>query len=302
VCGPGAEAKELYPATLPPEAFSPAVFSARRLPDRLHYRVVRCGTCGLVRSDPIAEPGALARLYEQSRLNYAREASNLRQTYGRYLDRLMRHGGTPGTLLEIGCGNGFLLEEALIRGYREVCGVEPSRDAVEKASPQIRPHLVCDVFRPGLFSASQFDVIGMFQVLDHLSTPGEILAECFRILRPGGLVLVLNHNVASWSARMLGARSPIVDVEHTFLYSPETLRRLFERNGFQVVDSCSVWNRYTLQYLAELTPLPALAKRFALRLLSASRVGRIAVTLPLGNLCQIARKPNLGSSPHRRFA
>jgi hypothetical protein len=56
----------LYDANFEPADLNPAVFSARRLPDRVHYRMVRCGTCGLVRSDPVAHLNTLARLYEPS--------------------------------------------------------------------------------------------------------------------------------------------------------------------------------------------------------------------------------------------
>ena len=291
ICGPGGDADELYSARLDTTAFSPTVFSARRVPDRLHYRVVQCRTCGLVRSDPIADGAVLNGLYRQSELNYAAESENLRRTYGRHLRRLKRHGGATERLLEIGCGHGFLLEEALRQGYTTVQGVEPSRDAVAKATEHLRPQIVCDVFRPGLFAAESFDAVCMFQVFDHVPEPGAFLGECFRVLREGGLMLAMNHNIEAWSARLMGQRSPIIDVEHTLLYSPRTMRRLFAMHGFEVLEVRSAWNRYTIQYLAQLAPLPARAKRLGLNLLSRSGIGRIPVTVPLGNLFLIARKP-----------
>ena len=198
----------------------------------------------------------LHRLYSDSRLNYGTESANLRRTYGRCLARLKRHGAAAGRLLEIGCGHGFLLEEALAQGYGSVQGVEPSRDAVAKAAAHVRPHIVCDVFRRDLFPEASFDAVCMFQVFDHVPDPGGLLDECLRVLRGGGLVLALNHNIEAWSARLLGRRSPIIDVEHTFLYSPRTMRRLFERHGFEVLEVRPVWNRYALEYLAQLVPLP----------------------------------------------
>ena len=52
----------LYPEKLPPNAFTSDTFSARRIPDRIHYRMVRCGQCGSVRSDPVLSDDELARL------------------------------------------------------------------------------------------------------------------------------------------------------------------------------------------------------------------------------------------------
>ena len=252
--------------------------------------MVRCRTCGLVRSDPIAETSVLQGLYADSLLNYETELANLRLTYGRCLVGLRRYGAVPGSLLEIGCGRGFLLEEASAQGYSLVRGVEPSRDAVAKSSEQIRPRIVCDLFRPGLFPPAAFDVVCMFQVFDHVPEPAALLDECLRVLRPGGLVLALNHNIQAWSARILGQRSPIIDVEHTFLYSPRTMRRLFERHGFEVLEVRPVWNRYSLQYLSRLAPLPPRVQQWGQRLLSSTGLGRIPCTVPLGNLRLVARK------------
>src|SRR5207248_2471865 len=103
---------------------------ARRLPDGIRYRIAKCRTCGLVRSDPVVAPEVLARLYVQSTFDYGDEVANLTRTYGRYLAKLASYGVRKGALLEIGCGNGFFLVEALARGYTTVRGCEPSAAAV----------------------------------------------------------------------------------------------------------------------------------------------------------------------------
>src|SRR5262245_61843605 len=66
--------REVYAMNFRPADLNAEVFSARRLPDRLHYRMVRCGRCGLLRSDPILSAGELARLYARSRFTYEAEA------------------------------------------------------------------------------------------------------------------------------------------------------------------------------------------------------------------------------------
>src|SRR3982074_2936789 len=70
ICGPDAPAQELYPPTSSEPPFTLRVFSARRLPARLHYRMVRCRSCGLVRSDPVADEATLSRLYERNGFDY----------------------------------------------------------------------------------------------------------------------------------------------------------------------------------------------------------------------------------------
>ena len=291
ICNTEGNAAEVYPTNLDLEAFNPSVFSARRLPDRIHYRVVRCNSCGLIRSDPVADAEVLAQLYEQSSFDYEEEVANLQLTYGRYLSKLKQHGARKGMLLEIGCGNGFFLEEALRQGYEAVRGVEPSTEAVAKASPNVRPHISCSIMRPGLFKADQFDVVCMFQVFDHIPDPDALLDECFRVLKPGGLILGLNHNVEAVSARLLGERSPIIDVEHMYLYSPKTMGHILTEHGFRVKQVGSVSNDYTMRYLARLLPLPGPLKSGVMSLFGKTPIGRIQLRVPLGNLFIVAQKP-----------
>ena len=115
--------------------------------------MVSCGRCGLVRSDPVLDEANLTHLYAKSTFEYEAETANLRATYGRYLARLRKIGGRQESLLEVGCGDGFFLEQALQQGYTTVRGVEPSEAAIAGASPRVRDQIVCDVMRPGLFPA-----------------------------------------------------------------------------------------------------------------------------------------------------
>jgi SAM-dependent methyltransferase len=290
ICGTECNADELFRATLTRGAFTATVFSARRLPDRVHYRVVRCRSCGLVRSDPVLEADGLAKLYRASTFDYGDELEGLRATYGRALERVAKLVPERAGLLDIGTGSGFVLELARDRGWTDIRGVEPSEDAIAKARPDIRPMISPDVMRPGSFERASFDAVTMFQVLDHMPDPVGLLDECRRVLRPSGVMLAFNHNVTAWSARLLGERSPIIDVEHTYLYSPRTIRALFDRSGFEVVSVRPVCNTYSVRYLAHLLPLPDRQKKPLLSVLRGSKVGRLEATVPLGNLCLIARR------------
>ncbi len=291
ICGSEDGATERWAATFDPEAFNARVFSARRLPDRVRYRMVTCNTCGLVRSDPVASEELLATLYASSSFDYGSELESIEATYGRALSRLEAVSQRREALLEIGCGNGFFLQQARRRGWMVVRGVEPSADAVAKAPPELDGAIVRDVMRGGLFSHESFDAVCLFQVLDHIPHPVELLEECLAVLRPGGWILALNHDVSAWSARVLGERSPIVDIEHTYLYSPATMRGVFAKAGFAQAQVHRVCNTYSLAYLTQLLPLPAGVKSRLLAGLSAGPAGRFRVTVPLGNLCLIARRP-----------
>jgi hypothetical protein len=127
-------------------------------------------------------------------------------------------------------------------------------------------------------------------VLDHVFDPGGAIETCFQLLKPGGFILALNHNVEALSARILKERSPIVDIEHTYLYSPASMRLLFSKCGFDVKEAGSVRNLYSLGYVARLAPFPGPLKKALLAALGGTGVGRLRVKVPLGNLYLIGRK------------
>jgi SAM-dependent methyltransferase len=293
ICGKEEDYDVVFPENFQESDFNEKVFSARRLPDRLHYRIVRCRHDGLLRSNPVLPAEEAYRLYRKSTMNYDQETGPLAKTYMEALERALNDLNKDARILEIGCGNGFVLKAIQERGFLDVHGVEPSSDAVAKADPDLRGRIVHDIFRPGLFpaGAGSFDLVCSFQTLDHIYDPNAFLSECCHLLRPGGILVAFQHDAESWSARLLGEKSPIVDVEHIYLFSASTLRKIFEKNGFQAQQIFSPRNVLTLKHLLWLTPLPFKWKQA--RLERASRPGSIlnkTIRLPLGNLCIIAVK------------
>ena len=278
---PAGRDEELYPANFFAEDLTADLFSARRRPDRIHYRMVRCGHCGLVRSDPILSEELIARLYAQSHFTYQDTARYTASDYRRYL---LRHVPARGRLLEIGCGNGFFLEHCLMDGFEAVAGVEPSEEAVALAPPAVRPFLQTGLFSPDLFEAHSFDAVAGFQVLDHFTDPAGVLEGCRQVLKPGGHALFICHNLSAAPGRWLGERNPMVDIEHIHLFDPKTIARLFEKKGFVVQQVFAVSNQYPLSYWAHLAPLPGALKKSADTALRLSGLGRMAVRLRMGNL------------------
>jgi len=290
ICGDFTPADEIYPANFSPQDLNAVIFSARRLPDRVHYRMVRCRTCGLLRSDPVASPDQLAALYTASRFTYSTEVDSLQATYGAALQRLVPYGlRIGGRVLDVGCGNGFFLEKAEALGY-EGWGIEPSAEAVAQAHPVLRGRIRQAMLQHGLFEGGFFAAVCFFQVLDHFSDPLGALKEAHYLLEAGGLVLAINHDVEALQARLLGARSPIVDIEHTYLYSKKTQKRLFEAAGFEVLESFDVLNCYPLSYWLQLFPLPTPAKKVAIAGAKALGLGGLKLALKAGNQGLIGRK------------
>ena len=140
------------------------------------------------------------------------------------------------------CGNGFFLTEAKRQGYQSVWGVEPSQDAINQAPKKLQSFIRHSVFKPKLFPKKSFDVICFFQTFDHISDPNQFLNACYDYLKPGGLILAINHNIGALQAKILRSFSPIIDIEHTYLYSLKTMSLIFRANKFQVLKSGPSFN------------------------------------------------------------
>lgn len=289
ICESDAWDDELYAERLGMEAATFGRFSARRQPDSVHYRMVRCRNCGLIRSDPVLPETELARLYEGSSFDYKVESGYAGRTYARYVEESLPLFKGRTRLLEIGCGNGFFLEKALELGFAEVHGVEPSQRALEAASPAVREYIKNGVFQEGMYPAGWFDLICGFQVLDHLTHPNEVLRVCRLLLRPGGVALFINHDAGAWTNRILGEHSPIIDIEHTYLYDKKTMAGIFCKNAFEVLRLFPVWNEYPLAYWGKMAPMPSWLKARLLPAVKRSRCGRWIVSMRAGNLGILAR-------------
>ncbi|MBD3387531.1 MAG: methyltransferase domain-containing protein [Candidatus Altiarchaeales archaeon] len=287
----------LWESTFDPEEVDETLFSARRAPDRVHYRMVKCVGCGLVYSNPILEPERIEELYSGSAQNYDDLVENISSTYIRYLERASGHLERRENLLEVGCGSGFFMKASLDLGFKNAYGVEPSREAVSKAPPDIRENITVDVLREGQFRRGFFDIICFFQVLDHVLDPNDFLSACREYLREEGIVLCITHDTRALSARLLGRSSPIVDIEHIYLFDRENIRRLFEKNGYEVLDVFPVKNTYSMSYWARLTPIPTKIKEPVMKLLEASGIGKANVSLCAGNLGIIAKKSSFKQHP-----
>ena len=281
----------LYKANFNINNINERIFSARRLPDRIHYRIVKCNTCGLVYSNPILPYQVIEKLYKKSFTGYKQQIESLKKTYGYYLKQLDRYKVSKDKLLEIGCGNGFFLEEALNQGYKQVYGVEPGEKSVAKAKPAIKKNIKVDVFKPNLFPKNFLDVICCFQTFDHLVDPNAVLKECYRILKPAGFLLFLNHDIGSLTAYLLKERSPIVDIEHTYLYDRKTMSKLMDKHRFKTILTENALAYHQLAYWLYLFPLPNSLKLFIIKVLAYLSIDKLELKIYPGNLVIIAKKP-----------
>jgi SAM-dependent methyltransferase len=193
--------------------------------------------------------------------------------------------------LEIGTGTGVFLERLLLAGFTDVVGFEPSRAAIDAAAALIRPFIHEGIFAEEELAPQNFDLVCCFQTLEHVSAPKALTESCMRLLRPGGVLALVIHDYTAPINRLLGRRSPIIDIEHLQLFCRSSMDKLLASSGFLTVEITPLVNRYPLRYWLRLAPLPGPLKKIVFPTLDLLGLGGLRIGVNVGNLLAIGRKP-----------
>mgnify|MGYP001112183930 CR=1 FL=1 len=260
-----------------------------------HHTIVQCKQCGLVYTNPRPSRHDILDTYEavEDRL-YVEEREGRVLTFEHHLKPLEHLTGPPAgrPLLDVGCHTGVFVEIASLHGWN-AWGVEPSRWAVKRAQER-ELHVVQGTLRTADLPQAYFDVVTMWDVVEHLADPRGALQQLYRLLKPGGLAVVHTIDIDSLFARAMGARWPWLMEMHIYYFSQRTLRAMLEKCGFQVLDD-HIQGRYLrLGYLMNrVGALMPLVGRPAEWLVTKLGLRGLAVPVNLGDLfTAYARKPD----------
>jgi SAM-dependent methyltransferase len=291
VCGATNPSPEIFVSgSIDPAKLTATSFASRKEPEFMSHRMVRCAGCGLAYVDQPPGQDSLAAEYHRAAYDSAEEADDAARAYIQTLRPTLAKLGRRDAALEIGTGTGVFLEMLRNESFATVVGVEPSSSAIEAAPIHRRAWIREGIFIERDFAPESFDLVCCFMTLEHVLDPSVIAQAAFRLLRPGGALVVVTHDHRGWINRLLGRRSPIIDVEHMQLFSRRSLETLFARAGFEQIGVETFINTYSLRYWLRLLPLPGTLKRIALRLLSGLGVAHWRAGMNVGNLMTAAFK------------
>lgn len=252
LCG-SEDSRELYPSTLP-DAHKPKAGSAFNCtsPDYgQHYRVVECKQCGFIFANPRGDHDDVLQAYiEVEDPLYLQEREGRELTFRKHLEPLHHLTGAPNgrRLLDVGAYVGVFVEVARAAGWDAV-GVEPSAWAVREAQRSGLPVRQGTILSGG-YPPESFEVVTMWDVIEHFGDPRAELDQVFRVLKPGGIVVIHTIDIESLTARLMGSRWPFLMEMHIMFFSRATLRAMLEQAGFEYVRAHTQGRYLRLGYLA----------------------------------------------------
>jgi len=198
---------------------------------------LRCGECGFVyadvsRFDFAAFNEDIISDMRGEHVSKLASPSHLK-SYRRLLKEFEPYRQT-GNFLEVGCATGSFLKMVKSAGWREF-GVEPVAASAQYGIEQLGLNIHVGVLGSAALTPGAFDVVYSNAVLEHLSSPKEVISQVFDLLRPGGLFYADTVNLDSYTWRFLGPRWKLFDPRmHLSLFTPATLRRYCQDAGFEV--------------------------------------------------------------------
>lgn len=252
------------------------------------FAVVRCMACGFYYLSPRLTESAMLRRYRDDAYfasteggyeRYVEQEEALRATFRRFMTRLGELGIVGGSLLEVGCGYGYLLQEAE-DSFTFRAGTEFSRQAVEETRRK------ADVIYEGgidqIPAGENFDCIIATQVIEHVYRPKHFIQQLCAHLRPGGKMVIATPHMGSFWRHLMGRRWPSFKIpEHVLYFDRRNLSALLTGSGLVRLQSIPYPHAF---------PISLIAAKFHLRL--PDSFGQNYLWLPATTIAICGYKPH----------
>jgi 2-polyprenyl-3-methyl-5-hydroxy-6-metoxy-1,4-benzoquinol methylase len=214
------------------------------------FSVVTCRECGLTYVTPrLRDEALLSEVYDEGYwrsdaakdrgyTDYRADEPLYLKTYRRRMSVVERHFDRPGRVLDVGCAAGFFLRVMRDAGW-EVTGLEPSEAIRAQAQESLGKESVHGALLGEVeLAPGSFDLVTMWDVVEHIPDAVAALREVRRLLAPGGKLLIETQNVDSRAAKVLGKRwQHYKHHEHIYHFNPRTIARLVGDAGFEILEN-----------------------------------------------------------------
>jgi len=270
------------------------------------YEILECPTCGTLFRADLPTPAELTEIYGP---DYFADisATGAGRGYSDYLGEEINHRANAAarmqlleryhpvaSLLDVGSAAGFFLDEARKRGWR-VEGVELAVDMAHYARNRLGLEVHASPFEDADVKPNVFDVITMWDYLEHSLDPARDLRKAASLLRQNGLLAISTGDAGSIPAKVFRSRWHLLTPRHhNFFFTRRSLERAFQDAGFEVVLMKYASSRYSPHYLVHklqtLTDWPVLPR--LARQVQRTSLGRRGIPVNLFDIVTVIGRKN----------
>lgn len=266
-------------------------FASRKMPEFMCHQLVLCPVCDLVYANEPPDQSVLAQAYHIADFDSAEEADDAALAYEKAVQPILKNLSNKEAALEIGTGTGIFLEILKNNNFKVLVGVEPSSAAIAAAPLHRQKWIKEAIFKESDFEKESFDFICCFMTLEHVRDPNELVASVFKLLKPGGAIALVTHDYRSLINKILGKKSPIIDIEHMQLFSNKSITYLLKNNGYEKINVNSFKNKYSINYWFKLLPLSLSIKKYLIKIINKIGLSNMKISLNVGNVISCGFKP-----------
>ena len=266
-------------------------FSSRKEPEFMRHQLVRCLNCDLVYANQPPSENSLHESYHEADYDSDIEANDAANVYFHLILEILENISGKNTALEIGTGNGIFLDYLSKAGFQKVIGIEPSLSAIKSAPPERQKKIQEGIFDENNYKPESFDLICCFMTMEHVLDPKIISDSVFQLLKPGGAFVTITHNYRSLINKLLGKKSPIIDIEHMQVFSNISIVNLMEESNYININNKDFKNRYRIIYWIRLLPIPSKFKEILYEIIKKIGLKEYRLSINVGNQITSAYKP-----------
>jgi 2-polyprenyl-3-methyl-5-hydroxy-6-metoxy-1,4-benzoquinol methylase len=289
----------LYTACFSPEANADKILEKFRLHggDILLDQVVQCTRCGLVYINPRLHNDVIVQDYKDAAIigykeQFVSQNKGREIAFTRSIQFINKLYPDRGKLLDIGTAAGTFLAVAQKYGW-SVCGCEPNEWFCTWAKKHYGIHIDQGTVFQQHYPESTFDIITLWDVIEHVPDPRALLAHCFALLKPGGLLIFTYPDIGSWIARLMGRHWVFLMSVHLYYFTRKTVARLLQSIGFSILKSSPHLQTLQLGYIVyrmhtHSRILARISKWFA----DLLKLNDLMVPYWVGINCIVAKKPD----------
>jgi SAM-dependent methyltransferase len=212
-------------------------------------QLVQCSHCGLLYLNPRLRSDIILEGYSSGEdQNFISQAESRERTFAKSLKLIEKYKPNKGNVLDIGTAGGSFLKVARDNGW-QVAGCEPNQWLCDWASQHYDLEIVPGTIFDMQLEDEHFDVITLWDVLEHTPDPTRVLHECYRVLKPGGVLLTNIPDFDSLVSRLMGRKWVFLLSIHLYYFTPKTIRKLLEKTGFRLLKHRPHWQTLELGYI-----------------------------------------------------